>query len=253
MKIIKKWLSEGDDIGIEEINRTLQKVAEYQAGLSGEVGALKEQTQKLVEAQFASEPRQVHLDEVLRKIAESHQRLVELAKNQAERINAHDEMHKVMDERLNALIDAQVASDARARRLEESIDRLVELAGNQKERIDGHDLTHKETDEKLNALINAQVAYESRVQRLEESFVRLVELAGIKEEKNDNQPTSQTEVPISPVESITENLDQVTKLPAANAKQTRALVVAQSPGVAKRKASAVKKTRKTSKKGSAAI
>ena len=253
MKIIKKWLSEGDDLGIEEINRTLQKLAEYQAGLSGEVGALKEQTQKLVEAQFASEPRQAHLDEVLQKIAESHQMLVELARNQEERIDVHDEMHKVMDERLNALIDAQVASDARTRRLEESIVRLVEFAGKQEERIDGHDLAHKETDEKLNELINAQVAYESRVQRLEDSFVRLVELAGIKEERSDTRGLRQEETLLGQGNSITQNIDQVSTLPAGDIKQSKALVAASAPGVAKRKINAAKKSRKPTKKGSMAI
>ncbi|MCI0664253.1 MAG: hypothetical protein L0220_24605 [Acidobacteria bacterium] len=247
MKIIKKWWSEGDVIDIEEITRTLQKVAENQSGISEEIGALKEQTQKLVDAQLASEPKPAQLDEVLRKVAESHQMLVELAKNQDARIDRQDELHKGMDERLNALIDAQVAYDARAQRLEESIIRLVELATNQEERIDGHDAAHKETDEKLNALINAQVAYESRVQRLEESFVRLVELAGI------NRPTRQAETLIARVDSITENIDQSTTLPAENVKQTKTLVTASATGVAKRKANAAKKPHKPTKKGSAAL
>jgi len=253
MKLIKKWLSEGDVLDIEEITRSLQKVAENQSGFSGEIGALKEQTQKLVDAQLASEPKPAHLDEVLQKLAESHQMLVDLAKNQDARIDRHDELHKGMDEKLNALIDAQVTNDSRVQRLEESIIRLVELGRNQEERIDGHDAAHKETDEKLNALINAQVAYESRVQRLEESFVRLVELAGLKDERSDARPMRQPEILISQVDSIAENIDQVTSLPPENVKQTKAVVAASAPGVAKRKASAAKKSRKPTKKGNAAL
>jgi hypothetical protein len=203
MNKIKKWLY-GDRINIEEITGTLQKVAENQAGVSGELWALKDETQKLVEAQLASETKLARFDEILRKVAESHQMLVDLARNQ-------------------------------------------------EERIDGHDESHKEIIEKLNALIGAQVAFESRVQRLEESLVRLGELAGKREDANDDRLVIDFESRNGEVDLIKENLDQVAVLPAENSKKVKAVVAAQAPEVSKRKTTAAKKPRKTTKKSEATV
>jgi hypothetical protein len=128
MNRIKKWLY-GDRVDIEEITGTMQKVAENQAGVTGELGALKDETKKLVEAQLESETKLARIDEILRKVAESHQMLVDLARNQEERIDGHDETHKEIIDKLNVLIGAQVAYESRIQRLEESLVRLGELAG----------------------------------------------------------------------------------------------------------------------------
>jgi chromosome segregation ATPase len=253
MNRIKKWLNDGGITDIEEITRTLQKIVENQAGFSGDLGAIKDQTQKLFEAQVTSESRQARLDEALQKVAEFHQMLAKLVKNQEERIDEHNEINKGIDARLNVLIEAQVANDSRAQRIEESIGRLIELTKNQEARIDSYNETHEEVKKKLNALIDAQVAYESRAQRLEDSILRFTELARIQQERNDERLTKQAEIANSQVDRITESLDQVVTLPTKNTKRIKAEVMAQSSAFPKQKTKAMVKSRKPTKKGNAAL
>src|SRR5262249_20549274 len=103
---------------IEEISQTLQTVAENQAQLVSDIGALREQTDKLASASQvlgeaaglhqqvlrSHEERQAKLDESFRQVAESHAQLVEMLRHHEERLDAYDESRRDVDESLKALI-----------------------------------------------------------------------------------------------------------------------------------------------------
>jgi hypothetical protein len=105
---------------LDDITRTLQTVAENQAQFTADLGALREQTEKLARSDRLleeatqlhqqvlrnHEARQTHLDEAFKQVAVSHQMVVELLQIQEERIDGHDESTKNTDARLNALIDS---------------------------------------------------------------------------------------------------------------------------------------------------
>ena len=149
---------------IEEIERTLQTVAE---------------------AQLAYESRQARLEEAFKQVAESHKMLVEMARIQEERIDGHDEALKFAGEKLNGLIDAQIGHESRQARLEDSFQQvaqsfklLVELASNTDGRLDAVEEAQVHTDSRLDALIDSQIQLTHRVDSLVASQAKTDEQIG---------------------------------------------------------------------------
>jgi hypothetical protein len=170
----------------EEINQTLQTVAQSQA----------------------------RFDKTVKQIAEAHKTLIELVRIQDGRIDGHDGQHRESDERIEALINSQIRADehiealinsqarsderiealinSQARyetkqdKLEEAFRlvavshaQLVEMIQLHEKRLDGYDEAQARTDGRIDALIDDQIAVrrqaEERGRILDEKLARLQE------------------------------------------------------------------------------
>jgi chromosome segregation ATPase len=150
---------------IEEIERTLQTVAENQARFYADIGELNDQTAKLAEAQLANESRQTRLEEAFQQVAQSFQLLVEFARDTDGRLDALEEAQVHTDTRLDALIDSQIQLTHRVDALTQNVNRIAEQSVQTNGRIDT--LTNRierlaelqgENAEQIKELIAAQAA-----------------------------------------------------------------------------------------------
>jgi hypothetical protein len=175
----------------EEINQTLQTVAQSQA----------------------------RFDKTVKQIAEAHKTLIELVRIQDGRIDGHDGQHRESDERIEALINSQIRADehiealinsqARAderiealinsqARADERIEALINSQVRANERIEALINSQVRANEHIEALINAQVRYEAKQDELEEAFrlvavshAQLVEMIQLHENRLDGHDEAQ--------------------------------------------------------------
>jgi chromosome segregation ATPase len=236
---------------IDEIERTLQTVAENQAKFSTDVARLEEQTAKLAGAgRIFEEASQLH-QQVLRNHEARHVRLdeafstvVDLLRIQEERIDLHDETHRDTDARLNVLIDSQL-------RLGEKVDKLTADIFVTSGQVEALTADIAATSNQIAALTAGISAVNGRVERIDQRLDRMSE----REEAHDRQLTligEYIETHSRQLTGIDERLDQVVALQAEGAEQIKALVTAQTAAIPKPKDSkrtrVAKKVRKSSRK-----
>ncbi|MCG3159732.1 MAG: hypothetical protein JMDDDDMK_00747 [Acidobacteria bacterium] len=174
---------------LEEITQTLQTVASNQAQTSADIGALREQTEKLAGASQVLEDaaalhqqvlrdhatRQAMLEKSSLRIAEAHQTLVQMLAHHEERLDGQDVARREADDRLDALINAQVRYEARQERLDaafrqiaESHQTLVQMLAIHEDRLDAGDKSQSHTDGRLDALLDSQIDFNARLMEIAE-------------------------------------------------------------------------------------
>jgi len=231
---------------IEEITATLQTVASNRARTSADIGALREQTEKLAGAsQVLEEAASLH-QQVLRdhearqaRFEEVHAQLVEMLRHHEERLDGHDETRREADERLDALINAQVRHEARQERMEEALRQiagshqtLVQMLAIHEDRLDAGDESQNHTDGRLDALLNSQIDFNARLSEIAEIQAAHKREAG---ERGAN---------------LDAKLERLAEAQARTGEQIRALL--DRNGSPKPKAGAKKAPKATKKKGGAA-
>lgn len=115
--------------------------------------SLEAQTAKLAQAQYKSELRLAKVEEGFKRIAETHQAVVQMLGLHEGRLDAGDEAQEHTDGRLDALLDAQIdfsqrlaeiasiqaahrlEAEDRGARLDEKITRLAEAQAHAAEQI----------------------------------------------------------------------------------------------------------------------
>ncbi len=145
---------------IEEIQLTIQTVAENQAQFSARQAKLEETIQDVAQLHQQvlrnHENRQASLEASFRKVALAVEQLTQLATVTDERLDAGDEAQTRTDGRLDALIDAQIGFD----------ERLAQLTAVQAEHRREAEERGARLDEKLARLAEAQAKTEERINEL---------------------------------------------------------------------------------------